>query len=288
MGKETPTPNTKVEYTLENQVESFSAYVLKGHSMFAFRGCAIQSAAFNVAGNAIGGIDFSCQFMEQLYAGTAQAGMACPASTVVITMAGSMAQLYTPGMYVVVGTDDNTGAGYLITGVNYTLNTITISPALVTDQGTNPTIAPWVPAVSGEVGFPVHGKLGMVTVNGQDAVVLAAKIDMNNNLKFYTDEKNNVWTAEKFGRPKKRRIEGSVDLNFLRRGLGYWYRAEYQISNALVIPCGNVAGYIMELSIPYAEYRTPKVSGAEEFQQNVPFLAVASAALNDEFKITYK
>jgi len=287
MGKKA-TPST-VDYTLENQLDSFSAYVLKGHTMFAFRGVVVQSASFNIAGNAIGTIDFSCQFMEQKQAGTAITVSDCATSIETIVMSPGKAQLYTTGMYVVVGDDDNTDAGYLITEVNYTNNTIKISPALAgAGEGIGATIAPWVPTVSAEVGTPIHGKLGLVTISGANAIVLAAKVDMNNNIKFYIDEKNNVWTAENFGRPKKRRIEGSVDLNFLKAGVSYFYRAEYQVGNALVIPCGNVAGYIVELQIPYAEYRTPKISGAEEFQQNVPFLAVASASLNDEFKIVYK
>ena len=44
----------------------------------------------------------------------------------------------------------------------------------------------------------------------------------------------------------------------------------------------------MELSIPYAEYKTPTISGEEEFEQSITFMGVASASLNDEISITFK
>jgi hypothetical protein len=44
----------------------------------------------------------------------------------------------------------------------------------------------------------------------------------------------------------------------------------------------------MEINIPYAEYRTPSISGDEEFIQTVPFVGIASASLNDELNIVFK
>jgi hypothetical protein len=126
-----------------------------------------------------------------------------------------------------------------------------------------------------------------VTIGGQNAVVLDASVSINNNLKFYTDEKNNSWTPEQFSRPKTRDISGSLNIYYLQQGPSYFYRAEYQIPNAIVIPVGNVAGKIMELSIPYAEYGTPKVSGTDEFQEALPFKALASSG-NDELSIVLK
>ena len=128
----------------------------------------------------------------------------------------------------------------------------------------------------------------MVTVGGEDCVVLSARVTVVNNIKYYINEKNNQWTAERFGRPKVREVDGELELFFLRPGPSYFYRAEYQVSDAIVIPVGNVSGYIMEISIPYAEYRTPRIAGEEEFIQNIPYIGVASATENDEITITFK
>jgi len=277
-----------VDYTLANQVDPFSLWVKKGHTVFAMRGCTVESGDFSVAGDAVATVGWGGAGMELLWAGEAYANDTCGLSKETITMAAAGATRFVAGMKVVVGDDDNSGDGYLLSGVNYTNNTITISPALGSNQGTNPLITPWWPTSSPEVGEPGHGKLGLVTIGGQTAIVFSASVTVTNNIKYYINEKNNVWTAERYGRPGRRAVEGTLVMAFVPQGSNYFYRSGYKITNALVIPVGNVAGKIMEISIPYAEYRTPTIGGAEEFQQTVPFVAVASATLNDEIKVRFR
>lgn len=288
MGAKQENPGTSVVYSLATQLDSFSVWIKKGHTVFALRGCTVQNFEGMVSGDAIATINWSGNFMEQLWAGTCKADGAYGGGESTINLKSGRAELYRNGMYVTIGDDTNGGAGYLISGLNYNQDKFTITPVLGSDVGTDPEIAPWIPTASAEVGTPVHGKLGMVTVAGKDAVILSGNVTLANNIKYYIDEKNNVFTAERFGRPSYRDVEGTLELYYLKRGPSYFYRAEYQIANALIIPAGNVAGYIMEMSVPYAEYRTPTISGDEEFQQTVPFIGVASASLNDEFEITFK
>lgn len=288
MGDKDVTGGVSVVYSLANQLDAFSMWVKKGHTAFAFRGCTVQGAEWGVSGDAIAGASWSGNYMEQMWAGTIVATGSYSGGESEITLPPGGAQLYTTGMFIEVGDDDNSGAGYQITAVNYTNDTLTIAPVLAGAPGATPEVAPWMPTASAEVGTPVHGKLGMVTISGADAVILSAGVTLTNNIKYYLDEKNNTWTAQRFGRPTVRNVEGNLELYFLKRGPSYFYRAEYQVSNALIIPAGNVAGYIMEMSIPYAEYKTPKISGDEEFVQNVPYNGVASSSGNDEFEITFK
>jgi len=288
MGLETPDPGVKVEYTLQDQLDSLSFWCKKGHTVFAMRGATIESAEFTIAGDAIASIRWSGKFMERLWAGETPALDTCGIGKTTIQLPSKGAQRYVVGMYVTVGTDHNTQAGYLLTGVNYTNDTITISPSLVTNQGVNPTIYPFWPVSVAEVGVPEHGKLGIVTITGQNAIVTQAVLTLTNNIKYYDNEKNDAWTAERFGRPGKRLAEGTLTVFFLKQGPSYFYRSDYRITDALIIPVGNVAGKIMEISIPYAEYKAPKITGTEEFQQEIGFKAVASATLNDEMKVTFK
>ena len=44
----------------------------------------------------------------------------------------------------------------------------------------------------------------------------------------------------------------------------------------------------MNLNVPYAEYSTPKLSGDEEFIQDVAFDGIGSATMNDELSIVFK
>jgi len=288
MGVKTPDPGVKTTYSLANQLDSFSLWLKKGHTAFALRGCTINSAEFSIAGEAIASIRWSGNSMETIWAGTETSPANLIASTTVIQLNTGGAALFCVGMYVSVGSDTNGAAGYAIINVNYNLDRITIGTPLATPQGIGATIAPWLPAAGVEVGEPVLGKLGMVTIATTDAIIKSASLSITNNIKYYTDEKNNTLTAERFGRPKMREINGSLNLYFLKRGLSYFYRSAYQIANALVIPAGNVSGYIMELLVPYAEYKTPKISGDEELGQDLSFMALASGSGNDELSIVFK
>jgi hypothetical protein len=288
MGTKTIDPGVKVTYSLANQLDSFSIWLKKGHTAFALRGCTVNSAEFGIAGEGIATVRWGCNSMEAKFAGTVTSPANLTAGTTIIQLETGGAAMFVAGMYVQIGTDTNTAAGYLISSVNYNLDRITVATPLATEQGTGATIASWLPTASAEVGTPVLGKLGMVTIAGVDAIIRSAGLSITNNIKYYIDEKNNVLTAERFGRPKMREVNGSLNLYFLKRGVSYFYRSAYQIANALVIPAGNVAGYIMELNVPYAEYKTPKISGEEELIQDLAFMGVASATLNDEMSIVFK
>ncbi len=275
------------QYTLANQLDSFSLWVKKGHTVFAARGTTVNVADFGVTAEEVSGISWSGQYMEQLRAGTHQylSTVSISATTIPIGVAGC--RKFSEGMFIHVGDSTNGVTGYELTDVNYTTGVITISPALEQEE-VNPLITPWWPIASSEVGTPGHGKMGVVTINDAPAIIISARVTLTNNVKYYVNEKNGLWTAERFGRPGRRAVEGEVELHYVRNATEYFYYADEGISSALVIPVGNVAGYIMNLGVPYAEYGSPKISGEEEYVQNLPFVGVADAAAgNDEFVITF-
>jgi len=281
MGKGAKVGNT-YEYTLTNELPSFSLWVKKGHTVTAMRGVTVEATDFSVAGDAISLISWSGKYMRELRAGTAYT---ISIAGSVLTMEPKGAERFSEGMYVAVGTEV-ADKEFKILKINPSNDKITLSgsPTVSGKQ----LVTPWWPSAAEEKGYPGHGKIGKVTIDGRECVVLTATVSMVNNIKYYIDEKNDVMTAERYGRPKFREIEGNLNLYYLKSGAGYFYRAEYQVEDALIIPVGKKTGYIMELQIPHAEYRTPKISGDEEFQEDIPFIAVASVSLNDEFKIVFK
>ncbi len=288
LGKKTVSSNTKVEYTLEDSLPSLSIWVKKGHTVFAVRGASVETGEFSIAGDAVATVRWSGKFMQRLWAGTSTLEDALNIGDTQVMLPTGHAKRYSEGMYIKFGADDNSGAGYKITSVDYTLDTLTITPGVKASHAKGTAIEPWLPTAAAEVGAPVHGKLGLVTIDGVPAVVLSASLTVTNNIKYYDNEKNGVWTAEDFARPGKRTVEGTLSLFFLAQGLDYFYKADYHEMDALVIPAGSEDGSIMELSIPYAEYSSPKLSGTEEFLQELSFKAVASASLNDELKVIFR
>jgi len=289
MGLKTITPNTKVMYNLTDQLDSFSIWLKKGHTVFAMRGCTVDKADFSIGADKMVEVKWSGLGMERLYAGTATVSGVAALGATTLTLVATGALRYQPGTYVVVGADDNAGAGYLIKSVNYTLNTITLDTALAVGAGSGATVSPWLPTPAAEVGTPVHGKIGLVTIGGQNAIVLSADFSISNNIKYYDNLKNGVWTAESFARPGRRAVTGKFQMHFLQSALSYYYRSDYFITNAIVIPAGDESGKIMEISVPYAEYGSPKLSGTEEFLVDVDFKGISpTVAGNDEAVITLK
>ena len=283
MGAETEYGN-RVEYTLALEVPSLSVWVKKGHTAYAFRGATIEGAGFGIAGDAISLISWSGKYMRQIQAGTAYT---TKVTGTVLTMEPGGALRYNEGAFIKVGSDNNGGAGFKILNIQPTINKMTLngSPSVAGVR----LVTPWWPSVGTEYGKPGHGKLGIVRVGGTQCIVLSANVNMVNNIKYYIDEKNDVMTAERYGRPTKREIDGTLALYFTKAGASYAYKAEYQVNDELIIPVGKKDGYIMELQIPKAEYRTPKLSGDEEFQEDIPFKAVASSGnLDSELKIVFK
>jgi len=274
-------------YTLADEVPSFSLWVKKGHTVYAARGVTIEGADFAISGDAMSLISWSGKYMKGYRAGTAKTASI---SGAVLTMQGDGAERYSEGMYVTVGPDLGPGAattGFKILKIEPTAKKITLDGS-PTPSGVH-TVRPYWPTVSEETGYPQHGKLGKVTIDGNEAIVLTANVSMVNNIKYYIDEKNDTMVAKRYGRPKIRTIEGSLNAYFIKSGASYFYRSEYQVEDALIIPVGNKSGYTMELQIPHAEYRTPTISGDEEFQEDIPFIAIADPAeLNEEFKIVFK
>lgn len=283
MGTETVNAGVDVQYTLANELPSISVWIKKGHSVYALKGATVESASVRIAGDERGMVSWNGHYMRQIMAGTAYTASIAGA---VLTMAGDGAQRFSEGAYIEVGTDDNGGAGFKILKNEPTAKKLTL------DASPSPSgaqeVTPWWPSAGAEVGSPAHGKLGKVTIGGKEAVILTAEVTITNNIKYYIDEKNNSLVAQRYGRPKFRSIEGSLELYFLKRGASYFYRSEYLATDALIIPCGKVAGKIMKLSIPYAEYRTPTISGDEEFIETIPFMAIASSSLNDELSVIFQ
>ena len=52
-----------VDYVLKSQLDSFSLWVKKGHTVFAFRGATVESGEFGISGDAIGSARFSGKHM---------------------------------------------------------------------------------------------------------------------------------------------------------------------------------------------------------------------------------
>jgi len=288
MGKKGSGTGSSIEYTFDSTsvLKSFSLWRKVGHSVFAAAGCTINQVGISVAGSAISQISWSGEFMKWFRAGTSK--LTSAASELDTTIVVEDASLYTPNTRINIGELDNSGSGYKITEVNYTTKTLTISPALEDDAASGTAVTPWLPTPSYKSGTPVHGKLGIVKIAGNEAIILEANIQLTNNIKYYVDEKNGVMYPTIYGAPTFRDVTGNLRLYFYQNIPGYFYKSEYQIQDALIVPAGDKSGAIMEISCPKIEYETPSLEGDTEVMVSLGFTAIGSATGDDEMKIIFK
>lgn len=279
-----------VVYGLDStsNLPSFSLWVKKGHTVFGAEGVTVNQGEFNIVGNEIGQISWSGQFMRWYKAGEAllTAGVNNGATVCTVDRAERFSD---SKIKIIIGDDNNSDNGYTITSINYDTNVITFTPGLAgAGETSGESVTPWWPTTGTEVGRPVHGKLGICTLDGIDTKVLSAVITFVNNIKYYEDEKNGLLYPTTYEAVGFRDITGVLQLYYYKGAAGYFYRSEEQTKDALIVPCGDAAGKIMELSCPQIEYKPPALSGDEEVIMDLPFGALGTVVGDDEFSCTYK
>jgi len=296
LGTETTNAGVSVVYTLANNIESFSLWFLKDHTLYIGVGATVNVLEMNIPGGGPGLCNWSGQFIKQLYAGTDELnGEHAGASVALGTITVADARKYnlageSGGIYITIGSDDNGGAGFQVTGVNYTTNVLTISPNLTTTQADEAVVAPWVPTQT-ELGDPLHGKPGIATLDeGSGAanyLITSFRMTLTNNVKYIDDEKSGDLFPATHLTPSFRDVAGTVEILFRQNDVKFDRFALQRTSGALIVPIGDVAGDIVQASLPQLEFRAPADAGDEEIRRTLDFDGPASSSLNDELSITF-
>ena len=96
------------------------------------------------------------------------------------------ADFFTPYGVIKIAADTNSGAGFQITAVNYSTNTMTIAPAA--SWADDVTVAPFLPAMT-NTGSPIYGTKGKLSFDGNSSEVkhtggsltIATGVDLHND-----------------------------------------------------------------------------------------------------------
>jgi hypothetical protein len=289
-GKKTPHPGASIVYSLDSSsnLPSFSMLRKVGHTIFFMAGNTVNVCEITVAGNEIASVAWSGEFMKWWMAGEAELTTQCQAGDDHCHI-NDARRFSDEKVKIVIGTNTNSGDGYLVTSVDYDTNIINFSPVLIAgNQNIGAAVKGWYPSSGVETGKPVHGKLGDITINDTRAVILSSKITLTNNIKYYTDMKSGLLYPTVYGAPGFRDAVGTLQLYFYKDMPNYFYRAAHQMQDELIIQAGNVAGKKLELSCPRIEYKTPTISGDEEVMIELNFTAIGSASGDDEITATFK
>lgn len=303
------TPATDVKFALGNTLPTFNLFIKKDHTLFIGLGCTVNSLKIDIKGSDVGMFNWEGEFMKMIYAGTSEitASAAASATQIVVEDATKynvvpMSDSTTKGAYIKIGAQTDV---YQITAVDYTTNTLTISPALVTAVdtlgGAAATVVPYLPIDTTttawtEKGTPIHGKLGQVKMAAAGSAVdagsgfplLDCSITLTNNVKYSVDEKDGSMYAQDFFTSDFRTVEGTATLYFRTNDLKYWKMALAQDQKSMTIPIGDVAGSKFVIHLPHIEFKSPTVSGENEISASIAFTGLMFTTVNDELTLWYK
>jgi len=284
LGLKTVNAGVSVVYSPAIALPSFSLCWKEGHTWFFAAGCKVGNLSWAFAAKGYLNLGFSGLAQKVMLAGTSET--VADSTTELLKLASGGAKLFTAGAYVQVGSEDNSGDGYLITAVDLDNDTITISPALSGAPAADVVVKGFLPTPSYS-GTKVEAKTGTVTLDGADLKIMSATGSLNNNLAQDDQELTSDYFVSDI-EGGMRDAGGQLQCRFRRELAGFFSRARNQIQGAIVMQAGAVAGSQVKFELPQAEMNTPSLGGDSIWRDlNVELVGLPSAANEDEAKITY-
>lgn len=290
MGTQTINASTSVVYTFANSaLPTFTLWRKLGHTMQVARGCVVNSASFSIAGNAIGTGTFEGLFFELAQASEDTVGVGGISDVATTLPVTNGKNFHIPsGMYIYATINSlETVKITAVSGNNLTVTRAQKGTTAVAHLAGVP-ITFWNPGTT-ETGSPVHGKSGAVTIDGSTTILLDVKIDVNNNVKVYEEEKNGLYVASSYGTPGKREVKASTKAYYRSSDNRHLADSLALTTFAMVVNLGDTAGRIVEYSAPTAIKQSPTLSGSEEAELAINWDCIAAVgSAESELTITFK
>lgn len=289
-GREIITPATKIEYFLLRTTDtrpSLTIWFKIGHFVYRALGTLCNKGRFPL--KADNSTDALCQcaldilFAELRWTGTDEMAVAAIAAATALTVKN--AKKFTLGGYIKIAANDNAGAGYNITAINYATNVLTITPGLTAAVAIDDVVAPWLP-VGTEAGTPVHGRLGSATRGGITLPLLSGEISLDNKLDMLNEEKNGLDYPNRFAQPEARSVQANAEMYFDANSALHFYDAQQQVRGDLVFPWGTTAASRVKITAKNQEIDMPDISGTKKVLK-LTGQAFASAAFDDELVMLF-
>ena len=264
---------------------TYSIYAnVGGHTTLMVRGATINQGVFTVNGVDIANVAWTGQAIEMRWTGTSQltAVVTATATTCIVTDASlfsidSLIQIQDSTGIVV---DDNAGAGYHVSNVDETTNTLTIDSAGGFDIGDATGlefIGPWLPD-SIESGTVVHGRQGAVSLDNATLSVTDSSITINNNISYVTDEKDGSDFASIVTTPGMREVSGSVSLYFRAADTKYFATGRDSLQAPVQINLGTAQNQRFAIYLPSSVFTIPTLDTGDMISLSTELRAEASNA----------
>lgn len=284
-GTETVSGGVSVTYSFLKDMTALTASIYGGLSSFqqGVRGAIVQNLGFNWSGDDAVQWNASGVGANVIQAGKTLANGAGSSATALIV---DDADFFTVGALIQIGGDDNSGAGFQVTAVNHSTQTLTIDTAHTWSD--NDAVEPFLPAGT-YAGNPLYTPAGSISFdNGSSttreisgSLTINTGIDLLNNEHGSSEATDVILTG-------MREVDASVDF-YVKEDETYlmseWRR---KVSQDLIKVLGDTAGSRMKINMNTAEIDPGDVSqgddGAARFSANI--VALGSSG-EDECTIVF-
>lgn len=288
-GAETVSASTSVTYSQAIEKPSFSIWVRIDHTMRFCAGATVSDLKISPSTKGALQFDFSGGFMTSGVVGTQDLSAAIVALDTTFTpddascySVGGLVEFYDVSADTV---DDNSGAGYAITGVNTTTNVVTTS-AIASAFDVDDMVRPFLPTGT-KVGTPIENRKATTQINSISTNVRKFDISVNDPCAYQDDEMTTSGAVEDYV-PDRRKIDGTISLVMRKNDAKYFVD---NLDDGALVPLtlvvGDAAGSIVTITMPQSALDVPStVDSAPTVGLDMPFTSLGNAG-EDSMTITF-
>jgi len=255
LGKRTVNAGVSVAYDPEMEKPSFSLWVKKSHSVLFASGCTVGKASVTTGPKGGLTLELSGQFMRMGWAGEDELTADAAASDTVLHVAD--AKKYTVGAMVQLAGDDNGGAGYEVSAVDTTANTITLAAGLAVGGSTGDVVSGWLPAGT-ETSTPLENRKSTASIGGASLPIKGMTINITDDPQYLEDEITTDGYPVEYVE-NQRVIDGELDIYFRQNDLRYFQDGLDTNEQAISLNCGDTAGTRVKFAMPRTRLSVPTV-----------------------------
>jgi len=253
-GQEEVHMDTSVDYKLlaEGSI-SLSIFNDVGPHREAICGAVPTSMTLNWTGGDEPKVSFNGPAKDHYFCGS---GTLAADATTTTTITVNDARQFAIDMLIKIGTEDNSGAGFKITEINYGTNVLTLN-AQVESQSSGAAVIPLplTPVTTGDV-IPVI--VGNVKFGSSTILVTGCSFTVDQKIALRNDEFGSV-SASGFRHPEFREVTCSLDLYFTKDA-GRWLNdAKRFTAQDIEVNLGETEGYKLEIDASQVEFEIPNI-----------------------------
>ncbi|MBA7544245.1 hypothetical protein ES705_36597 [subsurface metagenome] len=166
------------------------------------------------------------------------------------------ARQFAIGMLIKVGTEDNSGAGFKIADINYTINLLTLD-AQVSDQAVDAAVIP-LPLSATTTGDVIPVIVGNVKIGTPTILITGCSFDVDQKVALRNDEFGSE-SASGFRHPEFRDVTCSLDMYFKKDAAKWLNDAKRFTAQDIEVNLGTTEGYKMEIDANQVEFEIPTI-----------------------------